>query len=389
MTRTFQDAGPAGLLGFRPVAGLRTTDGRRMAGRTLFRSATPQFVDQVDARAFVEELGLASIVDLRLADEAQREGSGGFTGAGVQIVNIPFAVRPTVSTGSAVAPMPGSDPLVNTYLIYLTAEVPFRRLVGRLVEPDALPALVHCTVGKDRTGVAVAIMLDAIGILRADIAQDYARRSGDVTTMMRRLRQMESYGNAVDVYPPEAYTSDPATILRFLSWVDLEHGGAREYLTRIGVTDAELNDLADHLLVPDEGETMSQINKAITVAASAEDAWRVVGDVAGVHRWVPAISATRMEGQVRVATFDGGEEARERILTHSDAERTYSYTYLDGPIPLEEYESRLSVAPHHDGDGALITWDATLVADPAVVRSVEELYDASLGELRALLDGRS
>ncbi|TYQ11747.1 UNVERIFIED_ORG: Protein tyrosine/serine phosphatase [Gordonia westfalica J30] len=386
LTRTHDEVRPPGLLGYRAVEGLRSSDGRRLAEGRLFRSATPQFVDERTAREFVDTVGLAGIVDLRLAREAQREGSGGFAATGVDIVNIPFAVRKTVSAESAVAPMLGPDPLVNTYLNYLTAEAAFRGLVDRLTQPNALPALVHCTVGKDRTGVAIAIVLDAIGILRSDIAHEYGRRSEDVATMMRKLRGMASYGDAVDVYPPEASTSVPATVLRFLAWVDLVHGGARAYLTGIGIADTQIDELADRLLVPDEGGIMSQVNKAITVAGSAEDAWKIVGDVARVHTWVPAISATRMDGEVRIATFADGGEAREKIISHSDEDRTYSYTYLGGPIPLEEYTSTLTVAPHHDGSGSLITWDATLEADPAVVQSIEQLYDASLAELKALLD---
>ena len=107
-------AGPEGLLGFRSVAGLRTADGRRVADLTLFRSATPQFVDGAEARRFVDQTGLRQIVDLRLDYEAATEGSGGFDRTDVVIRNIPFAIRTPVAEGSAVAPMPGADPLVAT-----------------------------------------------------------------------------------------------------------------------------------------------------------------------------------------------------------------------------------------------------------------------------------
>lgn len=386
MTSTFDDAGPAGLLGYRPVAGLRTTDGRRLADGALFRSCTPQFVDDAAAQAFVDRVGLHTILDLRLPHEVANEGSGGFADTAAQIVNIPFAVRKTVSADSAVAPMLGPDPLVGTYLTYLSDDEAFVRLVGRLLD-DGTPALVHCTVGKDRTGVATAILLDALTVLRRDIAADYASKSADVAAMMHKLRGMKSYGDAVDVYPPEAYGADPTTILRFLAWVDLLHGGARAYLLSAGITDSQLNELSDRLFTTDKDGKMSQVNRASTVDASPEEVWAIVGDVAAVHTWVPAITATRMDGDVRVVRFADGAEGREQITAHSDADRTYSYTYLGGPIPLEEYASTLIVGPARTGGGSLISWNATLQADPAVVESIEGLYDSSLATLKTLVDG--
>ncbi|MBK8023774.1 MAG: tyrosine-protein phosphatase [Chloroflexi bacterium] len=43
-----------------------------------------------------------------------------------------------------------------------------------LLEADAFPVLVHCAVGKDRTGVIIALLLDLAGVTDALIAEDYA-----------------------------------------------------------------------------------------------------------------------------------------------------------------------------------------------------------------------
>ena len=250
-----------------------------------------------------------------------------------------------------------------------------------LLEADNLPVLTHCTVGKDRTGVAHAIVLDALGVLRGDIAADYAARPKDVAAMMNRLREMASYGSAVAVYPPEAYRSAPATVFRFLAWVDIVFGGSRRYLGSAGVSEAQLDQLASRMLLADKEVEMSQITQSVTLAASADDVWEVVGDVATVHQWVPALVATRMEGDVRIATFAEGTAARERIISHSDVDRTYTYTYLDGPIQLDEYSSTLTVSPHYSGTGSLVTWTASLQATPEVVQSIDALYIASLTQL--------
>ena len=130
---------------------------------------------------------------------------------------------------------------------------------------------------------------------------------------------------------------------------------------------------------------MSQITQSITVPAAPDDVWKIVGDVGGVHAWIPAITATRMDGDIRIATFADGGEARERIDSRDDQSRSYTYTYISGAIPLDEYTSTITVSAQPDGAGSLVTWAATLQAAPQVVSSINDLYVASLAELQKVL----
>ncbi|MEJ2867747.1 tyrosine-protein phosphatase [Actinomycetospora sp. OC33-EN08] len=239
----------AGLLGFREVAGLRTQDGAVVRPGVLYRSGTPQFLTEAAARELIADTGLRSTIDLRLVDEARREGRGPLDELGVRVVRVPFTPRDLVADGSAVAPMPDEDPLVSTYLAYLENDVP--ALVGvvrALADEDVAPTLVHCTLGRDRTGAAVALLLDAVGVRREDIAADYAASESDLTAAMERLRSMASYGDAIDVYPPEAFHADGAVIERYLAGVDARFGGARALLTAHGVDDATFAHLRARLI---------------------------------------------------------------------------------------------------------------------------------------------
>lgn len=47
-------------------------------------------------------------------------------------------------------------------------------LVDTLVTAGTLPALIHCAAGKDRTGVAIGVLLAAVGTRPDFIAEDYA-----------------------------------------------------------------------------------------------------------------------------------------------------------------------------------------------------------------------
>lgn len=227
-----------GLLGFREVAGLPTVDGGVVRSGVLYRSGTPQFLTESAARELVADTGLRATIDLRLVDEAQREGRGPLDAVDVPVVRVPFTPRKLVAEGSAVARMPGEDPLVGTYLNYLENDAAAVAGVARaLADPDVTPALVHCTLGRDRTGAAVAVVLDALGVRRDAIAADYAASEADLGAAMERLRSMASYGDAIDVYPPEAFRADAAVIERYLTGVDVRHGGARALLAAHGVGD--------------------------------------------------------------------------------------------------------------------------------------------------------
>ena len=46
-------------------------------------------------------------------------------------------------------------------------------MIRRLSDPGSLPALVHCTAGKDRTGFASAVVLKALGVPHDTIVEDY------------------------------------------------------------------------------------------------------------------------------------------------------------------------------------------------------------------------
>ncbi|MFC9553503.1 tyrosine-protein phosphatase [Rhodococcus sp. NPDC056960] len=251
MTTTY-----ARLLGFRDVGGLRTRDGARVRTGVLFRSGTPQFLDEESARTLIADTGIRATIDLRLPHEVAVEGRGPLDELRIDHFSHPFSIGDRIAKDSAVAPMDGDDPLVTRYLKYLAEDAAgVVSLITRLLEPDVLPVLVHCTVGKDRTGVAIALLLDAIGVLRSEIAADYAAAPDDVVASMHRLRQMSSYGAAADLYPPEAWTAPADAMERFLDHVDRRYGGVHALLRDNGIEPYDVRRLAELLITYDRKDT--------------------------------------------------------------------------------------------------------------------------------------
>ncbi|QPE04210.1 tyrosine-protein phosphatase [Microbacterium schleiferi] len=110
--------------------------------------------------------------------------------------------------------------------------------------------LVHCTAGKDRTGVAIALILEAVGVERAAIVDDYAASernlAGPWTERMFGMLQAMGLPRTPALDDLVAATP-PAAIITALEWVDAHHGGAAHYLRSGGLTDAELDALRRRL----------------------------------------------------------------------------------------------------------------------------------------------
>jgi protein tyrosine/serine phosphatase len=219
----------------------------------LFRSDTLQFLTDEDGDVLVGRAGLCTVIDLRLGYELRVEGCGPLEETAVFHHHLPFLVQGTTVKGSATPILNPDDPIVPHYLAYLSNSA--ESVVGvvhALAAPNALPAVVHCAAGKDRTGVAVAIVLSAVGVNDEEIAMEYAAGGERVAQVMERLRGMPSYGDSVDQLPPAANITPPDYMLRFLTEVRRVYGGVTEYLMSHGVTQDELRRLRDALTEPTE-----------------------------------------------------------------------------------------------------------------------------------------
>src|SRR6266508_6654136 len=104
---------------------------------------------------------------------------------------------------------------------------------------------------------------------------------------------------------------------------------------------------------------MPTFTETIEVAADPDAAWRVLGDLAAVDRWIPGITKVQLDGMTRVCTFADGHIQHEAILDYSPAARSYCYT-IDGGLPVSDNRGRFVVEPA--GNGARIVWESSFVA---------------------------
>jgi protein-tyrosine phosphatase len=110
--------------------------------------------------------------------------------------------------------------------------------VRALAQPGALPALVHCAVGKDRTGVTVATLQSALGVADADILADFHLSNSALGLDAGPVFYVDEHGVERRSRPIH-----PDLLVQFLATVRAAHGDAIGYLRVHGVTEPELDAL--------------------------------------------------------------------------------------------------------------------------------------------------
>lgn len=181
-----------GAPNFRDLGGLRTADGRRIRPGRLFRSDSLADLSAEDLPRFAA-LGVRTIIDLRDEQERNRKPNRLLDHATVRQHTIGFLPVGGHQLLSSLGPQSTADTVHQALADYyrrfaLEHASNYARMFDVLLDTDALPALIHCTSGKDRTGFGIALLLSALGVSRDDIYADYLdsnRAPRDIHFMLR------------------------------------------------------------------------------------------------------------------------------------------------------------------------------------------------------------
>ena len=234
------------LLNFREVGGTPCADGHRVRRGRLFRSATPDFATPTDV-LFVERLGIRTVLDLRTEPERRLSPL-----RNLDVHSIPILTQVWDPGSIAASTLPPERFLADRYLEM--CELGAARIAecfGLLADSVASPALVHCTAGKDRTGVLVALLLSAFGVDHRVIAEDYAMSALAMPELIALIRDQTPERLDAMIGQPSSYLSAPqATMHLFLADLDDRYGSATRYLSHAGVSENQLDALAEHFTAP-------------------------------------------------------------------------------------------------------------------------------------------
>jgi protein-tyrosine phosphatase len=227
----------AGLLNLRDVGGYPVAGGGAVRWRTLFRSDALHQLDSAGV-ATLTGLGLRTVVDLRTQLEADHAPSP-LRG---RVTHVP------VLTGDFQGVPLELDALYRYFVDECGGQI--AAAIAELCGDDALPALVHCSAGKDRTGVVIALILAVLGVPDELIAADYALSAlyldPDQTPAIGQLSASTGLGEELT---RALLASPPELILEILDRVRAVTGSVDGYLLAHGLTGSGLARLRAALIV--------------------------------------------------------------------------------------------------------------------------------------------
>ena len=231
-----------GATNFRDLGGYRGRDQRPLRWRRLFRSDHLAHLSDADRRALAQ-LGVKRAFDFR---GTQERAAATYELPGLQQHSL--AIEPSVAQRMADLLRSGVV-LDEAHMTELMHEL-YVHLVdanaGRYAEwfdhllADDSPLVFHCTAGKDRTGVAAALLLAALGVPRPVIEQDF------LLSNQHYRRPHFTNPNAI----PEAALAvlwgvRPSFLQTALGTIETRLGGLEHYLgTRMKLTPAARERLA-------------------------------------------------------------------------------------------------------------------------------------------------
>ncbi|WP_052761810.1 tyrosine-protein phosphatase [Aurantiacibacter luteus] len=256
--------GLAGAPNFRDFGGYAVEGGGRVKRGLLFRSNRMSLLSPEET-ARLERIGIATIFDLRTPPERAAHPCAW---------EAPHLATHTWPSGhkrrlvDMARDYPRTVEGARQVMLDFYAELP--RVLGHAfgdivvkIANGTVPCVINCSAGKDRTGMAAALVLTALGVSRADVLDDYAmtgRVMASAEGMAEAVFIGTGGGEKGQTVLREGFAPDAVAMLRssraeFLesafAGIDADYGSLPAYFAAIGVDEGVRARLAALLVEPD------------------------------------------------------------------------------------------------------------------------------------------
>ena len=233
---------------FRDIGGYETTDGRRVRWRTVYRSDTLHRLTDGDIET-LRALDIDTVIDLRSSGEIER------TGRVTHVLGTRYHHHPMIDevvSSDRRPPVEERPAPGESYIGMLCGGGPaVAGALRALLEAQGRPAVIHCTAGKDRTGILAGLVLSALGVSDDDVVADYV-----LTNECRQERDAylevhdPEYLSMLRTLPPWVREAQPAAMQATLAHVIGTFGSVPTYLESLGLSSSDLDALRNALLEP-------------------------------------------------------------------------------------------------------------------------------------------
>lgn len=257
-----------GVQNARDIGGYPAQDARSILWGKIFRSGELSRMTASDFET-LEALGIRTVVDLRNSGEVEQSPTRWQGDRPPRIVNLPIG-KPDgwwVKNQSKLLRSGRFDfddshkHLLSAYRgLHEVGADSYRQLFELASDQANWPILIHCSAGKDRTGVAVALIMAAVGANRDDIMADFLLTNEVANTRERAAALAKQIADktattgwrtapkppSADAYFPFLGVT-PEMLDTFYASLDEHYGSMDAYLDYLGVDAARRQQLANTL----------------------------------------------------------------------------------------------------------------------------------------------
>ena len=229
------------LMNVRDLGGIAAEKGMPTRWHVFLRSDDTYELDESD-RDFLLKYGLKTVIDLRAPYELRTKADPFSNDNEITYHNIPLYEDDIIDLMNSDHFKIDEFTLGKMYVnILKNSHANIKHLFHILAETEGC-TLFHCTAGKDRTGIAAALILMLVGASEEDVIANYEVTN---TYLMRILKKVMYITPDL---PEAVLSSSRENILTVIDYINSEFGTAEKYLLSIGVYPADIKLIKNKLI---------------------------------------------------------------------------------------------------------------------------------------------
>lgn len=237
----------------RLLDGIVTADGRRVRSELLVRTASLAGITDSDLIRLADSLGVRNVIDLRTNHRAHQHPDTLYPAYGITLTHLPLLNTANefylklrfpdmdeehllkAATEARAAAM--ASALYEELLTSRHCQQQLASFIRHVAAVENGAVLWHCTIGRDRTGVASALLLLALGVDKSTVVADFEWG----------VLLASGYDAATR---PDTLSLCTQHFSQLLYTIEQRYGTFDAYLRQIGITEGDIRSLQQHFLEP-------------------------------------------------------------------------------------------------------------------------------------------
>lgn len=216
-----------GAFNFRDLGGIKLADDRKVKWGKLFRADELTNLTEEDVE-YLESISISSVIDFRAENEIKRAPDKLPKSARFKypLAITPGAMRTDGAQSRAMASFSNQMKQMNRLYVSDPACVRAYRIMFTVIQNNlSAPIVFHCSAGKDRTGMATALILFALGASEETVLEDY---------MLSKKHIGDKYTAMVEKYPRTApiFTVKRTYLEAGIEQMKNDYGSIENFLTQ-------------------------------------------------------------------------------------------------------------------------------------------------------------